>query len=58
MRNGDIVEVGDVLFRLSSETPDLDAAIDRLDELEYQYKVKLLNMTEADYAPMTSSCGI
>ena len=50
MRNGDIVEVGDVLFRLSSETPDLDAAIDRLDELEYQYKVKLLNMTEADYA--------
>jgi multidrug efflux pump subunit AcrA (membrane-fusion protein) len=50
VRNGDLVEVGDVLFRLSSETPDLDAAIDRLDELEYQYKVKLLNMTEADYA--------
>lgn len=50
VRNGDIVEVGDVLFRLSGETPDLDAAIDRLEDLEYQYKVKLINMTELDYA--------
>lgn len=50
-KNGDLIEVGDVLFMLSGEeSQEMESALKNLEDLEYQYKTKLLNITELDYA--------
>ena len=50
VKQGDRVEVGQLLFTLAEGASDeLTAAIEQLETLEYNYKVKLLNLTSADY---------
>ena len=54
VRVGDKVEVGDVLMTLvdpaDDEESELQKAIDELDTMKYNYRVKLLDLSTADYA--------
>jgi len=48
---GDTVEVGQVLVKLTEDADtQLQEAIDKLEQLKYDYQVFLLNMATADYA--------
>ncbi|NLB28639.1 MAG: efflux RND transporter periplasmic adaptor subunit, partial [Clostridiales bacterium] len=49
VRAGDAVEAGQVLFELEpSDSSELGAAIDLLEELQYNYNVKILSLSK-DY---------
>jgi multidrug efflux pump subunit AcrA (membrane-fusion protein) len=51
VREGDIVTAGDVLFILSGEeSEELETAIKTLEDLQIQYDLALLKMTELDFA--------
>lgn len=50
VRNGDRVEAGQTLFELdAAESEELQTELDKLEDLEYAYNVKLLNLTSPDY---------
>ena len=50
VRQGDTVEAGDLLFTLSEkDSAEIEAAVEQLENLQYNYTVKVLNHVAADY---------
>lgn len=50
VRQGDTVEAGDLLFTLSEkDSTEIEAAVEQLENMQYNYTVKVLNHVAADY---------
>ena len=50
VRQGDTVEAGDLLFTLTEkDSTEIEAAVEQLENLQYNYTVKVLNHVAADY---------